>query len=278
MGTRMTIPDLQAKKNSGEKLVAITCYDATFAKLLNTTPIDIILVGDSLGMVIQGRESTIPVTLEEMIYHTSCVNRGAGQAHLVADMPFMSYQADKVEAIHNAGRLLKEAGAHAVKLEGGAEIIPTISAMTASGIPVMGHIGMRPQSVHQTGGYKIQGKTEFDEQLLLTQAVALEAAGIYALVLEGVTIEAAAAITKKLRIPTIGICSGPACDGQILVLYDLLGLNPDFSPKFLKRYANLATTVTDAVSNYAQEVRSMLYPSEQHATHKKSNISVKRPA
>ncbi len=262
----VTIPQLLAKKGR-EKITALTCYDASFARLLDTTALDILLVGDSLGMVIQGHDTTIPVTIDDIIYHTRCVTRVAKRAHVVADMPFMSYQTSIADALRNAGQLMKVGRAESVKVEGGAELAPIVAAMTAAGIPVMAHIGMRPQAIHLTGGYKVQGKTADQGGALLAAARAIETAGAYALVLEGVTIEVARDITAALTIPTIGICAGPHCDGQILVLYDLLGMNPDFAPRFMKRYAELAPTIRDAVAQYTHEVRAGEYPTEAHAHH-----------
>lgn len=269
---KITVPQLVQKKSRGEKLAMLTCYDATFARLIDAAGIDLLLVGDSLGMVIQGQTTTVPVTLDDICYHTRCVARATPRAHLVADMPFMSYQTSTPEALRNAGRLLKEGCAESVKLEGGEELAGTIAAMVAAGIPVMGHIGMRPQSIHQMGGYKIQGKTAADGTTLLAQARCLEAAGIYALVLEGVAMEVAADITAALAIPTIGICSGPSCDGQVLVIYDLLGMDPTFQPRFVKRYAALAGTITDAVTTYIAEVRQGQFPTAEHGVHQECRL------
>lgn len=264
---KMTIPQLHKMKARGQRITMLTCYDASFARLLDGT-IDILLVGDSLGMVIQGEPNTIPVTIDEMIYHTRCVARGTKRAHVVADMPFMSYQADAADAVRNAGRLLKEGRAEAVKVEGGAELAPTVAAMVQAGIPVMGHIGMRPQTIHQMGGYKIQGRSAAHGTQLRQDALALEAAGAYALVLEGVTMEWSAEITAAVQIPTIGICAGPHCDGQVLVLYDLLGMDPSFTPRFIKRYADLATTIRTAAQTYVEEVRAGTFPTEAHGFHR----------
>lgn len=263
----VTIPQILAKKSRGEALTMLTCYDATFAKLLNQTNIDMLLVGDSLGMVIQGHTSTIPVSVEQIIYHTSCVMRSKPNAHVVADMPFMSYQSSIRDALLNAARLMQEGGAQSVKVEGAEDIVPVVSALNAAGVPVMGHIGMRPQAVHQTGGYKIQGKDIPNSEALLEQARNVETAGAYALVLEGVAIETAQAISKKLTIPTIGICSGPHCDGQVLVIYDLLGMDSKFSPRFLKKYADLSSVITNAISEFVEDVKEKKYPTLEHGTH-----------
>lgn len=269
--TKTTIPILQRKKTAGEKLVALTCYDATFARLLDQSDIDIFLVGDSLGMVIQGHDNTLPVTIEDIIYHTRSVARATKHAHIVADMPFMSYQSSMSDALHNAGRLIKEGFAEAVKLEGDEEIIPVVRNMTQAGIPVMAHIGMRPQAVHQMGGYKVQGKSAADGARLVQLAQALQAAGAYSIVIEGVTIEVAQSITSALDIPTIGICAGPHCDGQVLVVYDLLGMDDSFTPKFLKRYAEVGASIRNAAQQYASEVRSGSYPNETQAYRQDSN-------
>lgn len=265
--TKITTTSLLAQKQRGEKIVAVTCYDATFAALVDAQAIDIILVGDSLGMVIQGHATTLPVTLDDIIYHARAVLRRTSHAHVVGDMPFMSYQASRESALVNAGRLMKEGGVAAVKLEGGEALAPTVAALVQAGIPVMGHIGLQPQSVHQLGGYKVQGKTANAGERLLAEARALTDAGAYALVLEGVTIEVAAEITKTIPIPTIGINAGAACDGQVLVLYDLLGLDPHFTPRFVKQYANGANVVSDALTTYAREVREGTFPTDAHAVH-----------
>lgn len=261
---RTTIPALHTKKARGEKIVMLTCYDATFARLLDNGDIDMLLVGDSLGMVIQGHETTIPVTLEDVLYHTRCVARATRHAHVIADMPFMSYQASCELALLNAGRLMKEGGAQAVKVEGGEELVDTVAAMTAAGIPVMAHIGLKPQRVHQMGGYKIHGRDAGGEAQLLREAKRFEAAGAYMVLMEGVAIEAAAEVTAALQIPTIGINAGPGCTGQVLVLYDLLGLAPDCQYRFVKRYVELGAAVQEAVTRYADEVRTGVFPTNAH--------------
>lgn len=249
-----------------EPLVAVTAYDYTFAKLVDDL-VDIVLVGDSVGMVVQGHPNTLSVTLEDMIYHSKCVAAGLKNAHLVVDMPFMSYQVNVESALKNAGRLLSEGQAHAVKVEGGVTIARTISRMVEIGIPVMGHIGLTPQSVHALGGYRVQGKTASARESIIQDAIALEDAGVYALVLEGIPTELAEAITQRVKIPTIGIGAGPQCDGQILVLQDFLGLNTDFQPKFVKRFAQLAEGTRNAVSAYASEVRKKNFPEREHSFH-----------
>ncbi|MDP2600452.1 MAG: 3-methyl-2-oxobutanoate hydroxymethyltransferase, partial [Deltaproteobacteria bacterium] len=225
--TRITLPELLKKSAAGDKLAMVTAYDAAFARIFDMAGIDMILVGDSLGMVMQGRENTLSVTLEEVLYHTQCVTRVVERAHVTADMPFMSYQASKEQALLNAGRLIKEAQAQAVKMEGGRELAETAYAMVQAGIPVMGHIGLKPQQIHHLGGYKIQGKSFSEVENLLNDAKILEEAGVFAIVLEGITQSAAKQITRSLKIPTIGIASGPDCSGQVLVMHDLLGMSPD---------------------------------------------------
>ncbi len=262
---KVTIHTLQEKKQSGEKIAMLTAYDATFARLLDESEIDILLVGDSLGMVIQGQETTLPVTLDEMIYHTRAVVRGARRAQVVGDMPFMSYDAGIDAAVANAGRLVKEGGCHAVKLEGGARHIELVSRLVSCGIPVMGHIGLTPQSFHQMGGFKVQGREEGGADKLLADAVALQSAGAYSLVLEGIPHQIARRITQTLDIPVIGIGAGPDCDGQVLVIYDLLGMNDSFKPKFVRRYDDLASRIRNAVSAYAADVKQGAFPSERES-------------
>ena len=260
--SRVTIHTLRDMKQRGEKIAMLTCYDATFARLLDESHVDVLLVGDSLGMVIQGHETTLPVTLDEVIYHTRAVARGATRAHVVGDMPFMSYQAGVDAAILNAGRLVKEGGAHSIKLEGGAQHVELIARLTRAGIPVMGHIGLTPQSYHQQGGFKIQGREAGGAERLLDDARALEEAGAYALVLEGIPVEVSERITAELTIPTIGIGAGAACDGQVLVLYDVLGMNDSFKPRFVRTYEKLATRIRTAVDAYVADVHDGNFPSE----------------
>ncbi len=243
----------------------VTAYDATFARILDDAGADVLLVGDSLGMVVQGQDSTLPVTMEQMIYHTRAVAKGTRRAHVVGDLPFMSYQTSVDEAVKNAGRLIAEGGAHSVKLEGGAEFADVVKAISRASIPVMGHLGLTPQSVHKMGGYVVQGRDEDTARKLLDDAVALEAAGCFALVLEGVPLELAKAITARLSIPTIGIGAGKHCDGQVLVCYDLLGLNPDFKPKFVKRFADGYGTIKDAAQTFFNDVRAVTFPDEEHS-------------
>lgn len=265
---KVTIPKLLKKKHEGQKITMLTCYDYAFSKILNTTPLDAILVGDSLGTVIQGYPSTLPVTVDDIVYHTRAVARGNENALLVADMPFMSYQSSDADALKNAGRLMKEGQAHSVKLEGGEEWATLVRKMTQAGIPVLGHLGIQPQSIHKTGGYKIRGRTAKDEHELLKGALALEKAGAWGLVLEGVIAEVARNITDTLSIPTIGIASGPHCDGQVLVLYDLLGMDKNFQPRFLKKYEDFSQRIQEAVTRYIEDVEKSKYPSPAHSSYR----------
>ncbi len=257
---RMTITDLQKKKADGKKITMLTAYDFPFAALVDQAGIDMILVGDSLGVVVQGRENTLPVTMDEMVYHTEMVVRASRNAFVVGDMPFMSYQASREEAVFNAGRFLKESGAQAVKLEGGATVRATIEAISAADIPVMAHIGLTPQSVHKMGGFKVQ--KEMDR--LLQDAKSVEAAGAFSVVLECVPGEIASRITKEIHIPTIGIGAGVDCDGQVLVLHDMLGLFDRFVPKFIKRYAQLSEAALTALKHYKEEVEKGEFPGAEH--------------
>ena len=261
----LTLPGLAARKARGERLVMLTCYDALFARLLEAAGIDLLLVGDSLNEVLAGRRSTLSATLDQMIYHAASVRRGVERTPIIVDLPFLSYQVSVEEAIRNAGRVMAETDCHAVKLEGGEAMVPTVAALVARGIPVMGHLGLMPQSVHIAGGYRVQGRQEDAATQLLDDARALEAAGASAVVLELVPRGLAARVTAALRIPTIGIGAGSACDGQVLVLPDLLGLTEGFTPKFLRRYAELGPTVRDAVGRFAEDVRTGRYPDEEHS-------------
>jgi 3-methyl-2-oxobutanoate hydroxymethyltransferase len=265
---RVTITQINEKYRRNEKLTMLTAYDSTFAALIDEAGVDMILVGDSLGTVIQGHDTTIPVTLDDVIYHTRCVSRGANRALIIADLPFMSYQASKTQAMLAAGRAMKEGCAGAVKIEGGLEMAESVKLMTAAGIPVMAHIGLRPQRFHQMGGYRIQGKTDGEAAELIAEAKAFEEAGVFSLVLEGITIETAREVTESISIPTIGIGCGPHCSGQVLVIYDILGLNPAFSPSFLKVYADGHNIITKAVRNYIDEVKSGAFPTETYGQHR----------
>jgi 3-methyl-2-oxobutanoate hydroxymethyltransferase len=261
----MTVPGFMEMKRKGDKIVMVTAYDATFARIFDDAGIEAMLVGDSLGMVIQGEENTLPVTLEDMIYHTRAVRRGARRSLIVADMPFLTYHDDPNVAVHNAGRLIKEGNAHAVKLEGGAAFTNIIERMTRASIPVMGHLGLTPQSVHVLGGFKVQGKTDAARQKLIDDAKALEDAGCFSLVLEAIPFDLAEEITAALSIPTIGIGAGVGCDGQILVCYDLLGMNPNFTPKFVKRYDDLYGRIRNAAESYSSEVKKQVFPEKIHS-------------
>lgn len=260
MQSQVTLTTLYKMKKKGEKIVALTAYDYPFAKIVDESGVHMILVGDSLGMVVQGESSTLPVTMDQMIYHTRIVSRAAKFAIIVGDMPFMSYQASIKQAVANAGRFLKEAGAAAVKLEGGAAVSETIQAISGAGIPVQAHIGLTPQSVHKMGGYKVQR----DEERLMADALEVESAGAFSVVLEGIPSTISKKITKALTIPTIGIGAGPHCDGQILVLYDLLGLNQGHIPKFVKQYATIGDASRNAIKQYIEEVQTGKFPAKKH--------------
>lgn len=262
----MTIPDLHRCKRDKKKVIVVTAYDALFARLLEQAGIDVLLVGDSLGVVVQGKANTLSVTMEDMLYHTRLVAGAAQRSLVIGDMPFMSYQAGKEEALRNAGRFL-QAGAHAVKLEGGAAMVDRIEAMTQVGIPVFGHLGMTPQSVHQYGGYKVQGKNAERAKMIVSDAKALEQAGAAAIVLEAMPAALAKTITEQLTIPTIGIGAGPHCDGQVLVLYDLLGLFDEFVPKFVKPYAHLRADALQALRRYKEEVEQGKFPTDSESYH-----------
>ncbi len=262
---KTTIQDFLKKKSEGKKITMLTAYDYPFAQIVDEAGIDGIIVGDSLGMVVQGLDNTLPVTMDEMIYHTSMVSRAVKNALVIGDMPFMSYQTGIEDAVRNAGRFLKEAGAAAVKLEGGAEVVEQIRAMTRSEIPVMAHIGLTPQAIHRMGGYKVQGKTAEAAKRLLGEAHRVEDAGAFAVLLEGIPMKLAKKITRELSVPTIGIGAGPFCDGQVLVLHDVIGLFERFVPKFVKRYANLKGEALRAVKTYREEVEKGKFPSEEQS-------------
>ena len=274
----ITIPSILGRKKSGKKLVALTGYDYSFARILDTTEIDIVLVGDSLGMVSLGYENTLPVTVDEMVAHTRAVKRGLNNPLLVSDMPFMSYQVSVEQAVANAGRLIQQGRAEAVKLEGGIPVCEKVQAIDQAGVPVMGHVGLTPQRVHQFGGYKVQGKNYIDARQIKQDAKALQQAGVFSVVLEGIPGELAGEITRELKIPTIGIGAGKDCDGQILVTHDMLGLNSEFTPKFVKQYAKLESQIQSAVADYTQEVRSGDFPGEEqtYSTERKSLRKVDR--
>jgi len=260
----MTVPDLHRYKREHKKIIMVTAYDALFTRILEQAGIETILVGDSLGMVVQGRPNTLSVTMEEMLYHTKLVAGAAQKSLVIGDMPFMSYQAGKDDALRNAGRFL-QAGAHAVKLEGGAAMAERIEAMSTVGIPVIGHLGMTPQSVNQYGGYKVRGRDRNQAKQLVADAKAVEQAGAQAIVLEAIPSTLAKTITEQLAIPTIGIGAGPHCDGQVLVVYDLLGLFDDFVPKFVKPYAHLKTDALQALRCYKEDVERGKFPSDSES-------------
>jgi len=263
---RIRVPDLETMKRRGERIAMLTAYDYTMARLLDRAGIDVMLVGDSLGMVVLGYETTLPVTLDAMVHHTRAVSRGAGRALVVADMPFLTFQVSVPEAVRNAGRLIQEGGAAAVKLEGGGAVVEAAARLVEVGIPVMGHLGLMPQSVHQLGGFRRQATLDEDAGQLLADAHALEAAGAFAVVLESIPAEVARGVTKELRIPTIGIGAGPYCDGQVLVSYDMLGLSQDGVPAFVKRYAELGDQTVAAVRAYAGDVRTGRFPAPHQRT------------
>ncbi len=265
MTQRKTIRDLHRLYREGTPLTMVTTYDYTFARLVDKADIDIILIGDSLGNVIQGHDTTVPVEVDDIIYHSRAVMRGNASAHVVADLPFMSYQADITEGMRNAGRLLKEGRAQSVKLEGGQEVVPLVKRLTTAGIPVVGHLGLTPQSVHAFGGFHVQGRDDGAAQQLLDDALALQDAGAFMIVFEMVPGELAQQITDELSIPTIGIGAGPHTSGQVLVIQDLLGMNSDFKPRFIKHYAKLEDTIVDALNAYGDEVRDRSFPDEDHS-------------
>jgi 3-methyl-2-oxobutanoate hydroxymethyltransferase len=261
----VTTRTLLEMKEKGERIVALTCYDALFARLLDASGVDVLLVGDSLNQVLAGASSTLSATLDQMLYHTTMVRRGTEHALVVCDMPFLSYQISPEDALKNCGRAMKETGCHAVKIEGGQAMAATVRRLVEIGIPVMGHIGLTPQSVHALGGYRVQGRDDAAAGRLKADATALQDAGAFAVVLELVPAPLASQITKALTIPTIGIGAGPACDGQVLVLHDMLGLNDQFSAKFVKKYAALAEDVREAARVFAAEVREGRYPGPEHS-------------
>jgi 3-methyl-2-oxobutanoate hydroxymethyltransferase len=260
----ITVRDLHAFKERGERFIMLTAYDASMARLLDRAGVPVLLVGDTLGEVMLGHSSTVPVTMDDMIHHATAVTRAVENAFVVGDMPFMSYQASTSEALHNAGRHLKEAGVNAVKLEGGGRIAEVVNRMVEAGIPVMGHLGLTPQSVHQLGGYRVQGRGEAAARIL-QDAKDLEAAGAFAVVLEAVPQALGREVTESLSIPTIGIGAGPHCDAQVLVLHDFLGLTTGRTPRFVKRYASLGDEVTRAVQEFAREVAEGSFPDSEHS-------------
>ena len=265
MTKKLTIQDIIAMKNNGEKISMLTAYDAGFAGFLDEAGIDMVLVGDSLGNVLLGYSTTIPVTMAEMLHHCKAVSRGVKRAVLVGDMPFMSYQVSQSEAIANAGRFLKEAGCGAVKLEGGTEVCDTVKAIVRAGIPVVGHIGLTPQTASQLGGYRVQGRDAESARRLLQSARDLALAGVFALVLECIPAQLSEVITREVPVPTIGIGAGIHCDGQVLVTHDMVGMFEKFIPSFVKQYVNLAPLIKEAVASYHEEVKNGSFPGEEHS-------------
>ncbi|HTA92971.1 MAG TPA: 3-methyl-2-oxobutanoate hydroxymethyltransferase [Polyangiaceae bacterium] len=261
---KITVPALLARKQGGPKIAMLTAYDATMARLLDEGGADVLLVGDSLGMVVQGLPNTLPVTLEEICYHGRAVARATHRAHVVGDMPFMSYQSSVERALESAGQMLKTGGFEAVKLEGGVRFAEHIRAIVSVGIPVLGHVGLLPQSVHAMGGFRVQGKADADAERVLADARAVADAGAYAVVLEGIPSELGQRITESISIPTIGIGAGPACDGQVLVCYDFLGMYPSLKPKFVKHFAELGAQIVAATQSYVKEVREGSFPDAAH--------------
>jgi 3-methyl-2-oxobutanoate hydroxymethyltransferase len=264
MRKKTTIPHILKMKQNGQRITVLTAYDYPFARLVDNGGVDIILVGDSAGVVVAGHDTTLPVTMDEMLYHVRSVKRSAPKALLVADMPFMSYQTSIEDACRNCGRMIKEGGAEAVKVEGGSNIAHVIRAVSSIDIPVMAHIGLTPQSIHRMGGYKVQGRADQAERIM-DDAFAVQHAGAFAVVLEGIPATLAAEISAELTIPTIGIGAGPYCDGQVLVIHDILGLCEKYSPKFVKRYADIAPLIISAVEQYVAEVRNGEFPAEEHS-------------
>ena len=262
---KVTTKIIQMMKQNGEKISALTAYDYIIGNMLDEAGIDIILVGDSLGNVFQGQETTLPVTVDEIIYHTKAVRRGVKRALLVVDMPFLSYQISTEDAIRNCGRVLKETGAEAVKIEGGKSMLSTIKRLVEVGIPVMGHLGLTPQSIHKFGSYEVRGKEKKEAEMILQDAKALEEAGVFSLVLEKIPSSLAKRVTHSLTIPTIGIGAGPDCDGQILVVYDMLGMFEEFQPKFVRKYADMANVIKKAFKNYIKDVKTKNFPSKDES-------------
>lgn len=259
-----TVLTFQKAKENGEKLAMLTAYDYSMAKIIDESGVNGILIGDSLGMVVKGDEDTLGVTVDDIIYHTKAVKKGAKNALIVADMPFLSYHVSVEQAVMNAGRIMKEGGANAVKLEGGADFVPQIRAIVNAQIPVMGHLGLTPQSINAFGGFRVQGKSEEAAKKLINDAKALEEAGVFAITLEGIPAKVAELITRAISVPTIGIGAGKECDGQILVYQDMLGMFSDFVPKFVKQYANIGSVMKEAISSYVKEVQDGSFPEEKH--------------
>jgi 3-methyl-2-oxobutanoate hydroxymethyltransferase len=261
---KVTVRTLRRMKERGERITMLTAYDYPMARAVDEAGIDVILVGDTVGMVILGHPTTLPVTMDDMVHHSKAVVRGVARAQVVVDLPFMSYQVGREDALRNAGRLVKDGGAEAVKLEGGQEVLDSVEALVGAGIPVMGHLGLTPQAYHRMGGYRVQARSAEEADRLLKDASALERAGIFALVLEGIPAAVARRVTETLAVPTIGIGAGPFCDGQVLVTHDMLGLQEDLSPKFVKRYAQGRQLFVEAMRRFADEVRAGAFPAAEH--------------
>jgi 3-methyl-2-oxobutanoate hydroxymethyltransferase len=265
MAEKVTVPGIVKMKHQGKKITCLTAYDYSLARILDDAGVDVLLVGDSVGTVVQGQPNTLAVTMDQMIYHTRIVERGRKRALVVGDMPFLSFQVGREQALRNAGRFLQEAGAEAVKLEGGISMQDTIAAIVNAGIPVMGHVGLTPQSVHRFGGYKVQGREKSQHETIVRDAEAVEEAGAFAIVLEGIPTGLAKEITERVTIPTIGIGAGIHCDGEVLVVHDMLGLFDDFNPKFVKRYTDIKLSIAAAVKDFIDEVRERKFPGEEHS-------------
>ena len=264
---KITVPKILQMGKVGEQISMVTAYDATLSRIVDEAGVDVVLVGDSLGMVVQGHSNTLNVTIEDMVYHTKCVARGVKRALIMSDMPFLSYQVSYEEGVHNAGQLIR-AGAESVKIEGGEEIADLVWYLAKIGIPVMAHVGLKPQSIHTMGGYRIQGRTKLDADTIVNDAKVLEEAGAFSILIEGLPLEVAKRITESVQIPTIGIGSGPHCKGQVLVCTDILGANPDFKPKFVKTYSNFYDTAKKAFSDFKKEVKDGSFPGEAHSFHR----------
>jgi 3-methyl-2-oxobutanoate hydroxymethyltransferase len=274
--SRNTVPDLLCMKADSQKIVMVTAYDYAMARLVDDAGVDMVLVGDSVGMVVQGHQDTLSVSVDDMVYHGRCVSRGLKQAHLTVDMPFMSYQVSPAQALENAGRLVREGRAQSVKLEGGQRSAPAIRAIVEAGIPVVGHVGLTPQSVHAIGGFRVQGRDQATADRILADAIAVQEAGAFAVVLEMVPEDVASHVTASLEVPTIGIGAGAGCDGQVLVCNDLLGMDLSFRPRFVKRYAELEGAIVEAMRGYADDVRSGAFPGPENSFRRRSAARLRR--
>jgi len=275
---KVTVPEIRDRKSNGPSIAMVTAYDFTMARLLDEAGVDIMLVGDSLGMVVQGLANTLPVTVDEICYHGRAVARGAQRAHVVGDMPFMSFQVSATQAIESAGKMMKEGAFESVKIEGGIEVADRVAQMVNIGIPVMGHVGLVPQRVHALGGFKVQGKTDETAERIIADAVALEQAGVYAIVLEAMPAEVASRVTRAVSVPTIGIGAGRGCDGQVLVCTDLLGMSRGHAPRFVKRFAEVGDAVVGATQAFIDEVRAGTFPDKEHEYQAAAPAAVRRTA